>query len=183
MSGQRNSYPADLRGDGLRVGVVASRFNPEVTTRLVAAATEELGRLGVSDPDVTVVWVPGAFELPLAAQRLAAAGAVDAVVALGAVIRGETDHNVHVAGQCAAGLSRVSLDTGVPVAFGVLTVDHLDQALARASGSAGEPPGPADRPPAPGLGGKGAEAAASAVEMARVLAALDDRVAVAANRG
>lgn len=143
-----------LRGDGLRIAVAASRFNDLVTERLLAGTRDGLTRSGVDAASITVAWAPGAFELPLVAQRLAASGDHDAVVALGAVIRGATGHYEHVAGQCAAGLQRVQLDTGVPVIFGVLTTDTLEQALDRAGGK---------------LGNKGSEAAATAVEMADLL--------------
>lgn len=143
-----------LRGDGLRIAVAASRFNDLVTERLLAGTRDGLTRSGVDAASITVAWAPGAFELPLVAQRLAASGDHDAVVALGAVIRGATGHYEHVAGQCAAGLQRVQLDTGVPVVFGVLTTDTLEQALDRAGGK---------------LGNKGSEAAATAVEMADLL--------------
>lgn len=139
------------RGEGLRVAIIASRFNELVTDRLVAGARQGLVRHGVADDAVTVVWAPGAFELPVVAHRLAASGHYDALVCLGAVIRGATDHHIHVGGQCAAGLQRAQLDTGVPVILGVLTTDTLDQALERAGGK---------------LGNKGFEAAATAIEMA-----------------
>lgn len=147
-------YVGHLRGDGLRVAVVTSRFNDLVTERLHAGCVDGLTRHGVDPGSITEAWVPGALELPLAAQRLAASGEVDAVVCLGAVIRGATDHHIHVGGQCAAGLARVQLDTGVPVVFGVLTTDSLEQALERAGGKSGN---------------KGIEAAATAVEMVDLL--------------
>jgi 6,7-dimethyl-8-ribityllumazine synthase len=145
-------------GDGtsLRVGVACARFNHEVTERLLDGALAALDAAGVPAAARLVVWVPGAFELPLAALALARAG-VDAVACLGAVVRGETSHYDFVAGQCAAGLQRVQLDTGVPVAFGVLTTDDLDQAFARAGGA---------------LGNKGEEAVATAIEMANLLRSL-----------
>ena len=142
------------RGDGLRVALVCSRFNDLVTDRLLAGARDGLRRHGVDEASVTVAWVPGAFELPLAALRLAASGECDAVVCLGAVIRGATAHFDHVAGQCASGIQRAQLDTGVPVVFGVLTTDTLEQALDRAGGKAGN---------------KGFDAAAAAVEMVDLL--------------
>ncbi len=145
------TYDGHLNGDGLRVAVVAGRFNSLVTDRLVDGALDALRRHGVDDASVIVARVPGAFELPLAAARLASSGAVDAVVCLGAVIRGATGHYEQVAGQCAAGIQRAQLDTGVPVIFGVLTTDTVEQALDRAGGKAGN---------------KGAEAAVSAIEMA-----------------
>jgi len=148
------NYEPTLDGSGLRVAVVAARFNDLVTSRLMDGATEGLVRLGVDPMSITTVWVPGAFELPLAAQRLALSGEFDALVVLGAVIRGATDHHVHVGGQAAAGLTRVALDTGVPVAMGVLTTDTLEQAMERAGGKGSN---------------KGFDAASSAVEMANLL--------------
>ena len=147
-------YTGRLRGDGLRVAVITSRFNDLVTDRLHAGCLDGLARHGVDPASITDVSVPGALELPLAAQRLAASGEVDAVVCLGAVIRGSTDHHVHVGGQCAAGIARAQLDTGVPVVFGVLTTDDVGAALERAGGK---------------MGNKGYEAAATAIEMADLL--------------
>jgi 6,7-dimethyl-8-ribityllumazine synthase len=143
-------YKGRLRGDGVRVAVVTSRFNDLVTDRLLAGCLDGLARLGVDAGSVIQASVPGALELPLAAQRLASSGDHDAVICIGAVIRGATDHHIHVGGQCAAGLARVQLDTGIPVVFGVLTTDSLEQALERAGGKSGN---------------KGFEAAATAVEM------------------
>ena len=142
-----------LDGAGRRVAIAASRFNRLVTDLLVAGATEALRRHGVADADVDVAWVPGAFELPLAAEKLAATGRYAGVVALGAVVRGATPHFDHVAGQAAAARA-----TGVPVAFGVLTCDTMEQALDRAGGKAGN---------------KGAEAALTVLEMAGLLEAID----------
>jgi len=147
------SRRGDRDGRGLRVGVAAALFNGGITGRLLAGALDGLAECGVDRADVTVAWAPGAFELPLVARSLAS-GHHDAVVCLGAVIRGETGHYDVVAGQCAAGITRVGLDTGVPVIFGVLTTDTLDQALARS---------------APDPTNKGREAAVSAVEMVRLL--------------
>ena len=155
-----NEYSGALRGDGLRVAVVCSRFNELVTERLLAGALDGLTRHGVDRASVTVAWVPGAFEVPLAAARLAASGDMDAVICVGAVIRGATGHYEQVAGQCAAGIQRAQLDTGVPVVFGVLTTDDADQALERAGGKGGN---------------KGFEAAAAAIEMADLLRQLPKR--------
>ena len=143
-------------GGGLRVGVACSRFNGALTLRLLEGALDALDECGVDRADVTVAWAPGAFELPLVARALVARG-VDAVVCLGAVVRGETGHYELVAGECAGGIQRVQLDTGVPVAFGVLTTEDTGQALARST---------------PGEANKGREAAATAVEMARLLQAV-----------
>jgi 6,7-dimethyl-8-ribityllumazine synthase len=138
----------------MRVAVAASRFNEIVTDRLLSGAQEALVRHGVDPGGITVVRVPGAFELPVVAKRLAESGDHDAVVCVGAVVRGGTDHYEHVAAQCAAGLSRVALDTGVPVVFAVLTTDDTNDALERAGGK---------------LGNKGFEAATAAIEMADLL--------------
>lgn len=121
----------DLNGRGLRVAVVAGRFNDHITLRLLEGVRRGLSALGVADCDITEAWVPGAFELPFAAKAFAASGRVDGVVCIGCVIRGETTHYEEVAGQCAAGIQQVQLSTGVPVAFGVLTTEDLDQSLAR----------------------------------------------------
>ena len=154
------AYGGRLRGDGLRIALACSRFNELITERLHAGARDGLLRHGVDDASITEAWVPGAFELPLAASRLAVSGEFDAVIALGAVIRGATAHFEHVAGQCAAGLQRVQLDTGVPVIFGVLTTDTIEQALERAGSKAGN---------------KGFEAAMSAIEMVDLLRQLPKR--------
>jgi len=123
-----------LDARGLRVAIAAARFNDLVTERLVEAASATFRRLGGDWRSITIVRVPGAFELPLVANALASSGRFDGIACLGAVIRGGTDHYVHVASQVASGLARVQLDTGVPVAFGVLTTDSVDQALERAGG-------------------------------------------------
>jgi 6,7-dimethyl-8-ribityllumazine synthase len=138
-------------GGGLRIGVVASRFNEEITARLLEGALKALEIAGVDGPSVLVVSVPGAFEIPGAAQRLASSRRVDAVVCLGAVVRGETEHFTFVAAAAQEGILRASLDTGVPMTFGVLTTETVEQALERAGGEAGN---------------KGYEAALDAVEMA-----------------
>jgi 6,7-dimethyl-8-ribityllumazine synthase len=145
-----------LDGRGLRVGVACSRFNGGITTRLLDGCLQGLAAAGVDRADITVAWTPGAFELPLLAQAFATASVpADAVVCLGAVIRGETGHYDVVAGQCAQGIQYVACDTGVPVIFGVLTCESLGQALERS---------------APDETNKGLEAATAAVEMARLLA-------------
>jgi 6,7-dimethyl-8-ribityllumazine synthase len=154
----RRVYEGSIDGRGRRVAIAASRFNRLVTDPLVAGAVAELGRHGVAEADLDLAWVPGAFELPLVAERLAASGRYAAVVAIGAVVRGATPHFDHVAGQAAAGLAAVTRATGVPVAFGVLTCDTMEQALERAGGKAGN---------------KGAEAALCALEMAGLLEAID----------
>ncbi|HET6795198.1 MAG TPA: 6,7-dimethyl-8-ribityllumazine synthase [Acidimicrobiales bacterium] len=150
----RPPYEGQLLGTGLRVALVCSRFNDFITDRLLAGARDSLVRHGIDPLSVTVAWVPGAFELPLAAQTLARSGDYDAVVCLGAVIRGATSHYDLVAGQCAAGVQQVQLSTGIPVAFGVLTTDTIEQAIERAGTKAGN---------------KGAEAAMTAIEMADLM--------------
>jgi 6,7-dimethyl-8-ribityllumazine synthase len=146
---------ADLDASGMRVAVVAGRFNAHITQRLVDGAIKELVGLGGDEPDVH--WVPGAFEIPLVAKRIASCANVDAVICLGAVVRGETAHFEYVAGPCAANIAQVALDTGIPVIFGVLTTNDEEQALDRAGGRDGN---------------KGAEAARTAVEMVQLLRAL-----------
>ncbi len=145
-------------GQGRRVAVVASRFNEVITTRLADGAMDALVRHGVAAADIDLVWVPGAWELPLAARRLMASERYDAVVALGAVIRGDTPHFDYVAGEASRGLSAASADYEVPVGFGVLTCDTLAQAEARAGGAHGN---------------KGWDAALAALAMAELLDRLD----------
>jgi 6,7-dimethyl-8-ribityllumazine synthase len=128
------SLDGDDDGRGLRVGVACARFNGGITTRLLAGCLDELAACGVDPVDVTLVWVPGAFELPLAASYAAGSGRYAGVACLGAVIRGETDHYDFVCAEAARGIMRVQLDTGVPCAFGVLTCATMAQALARAGG-------------------------------------------------
>ena len=151
------TFRGSFEARGRRFAVVASRFNEVVVNQLVAGATECLRRHGISDDDVDVAWVPGAFELPLAADRLARTDRYDAVICLGAVIRGQTAHFDHVAGQAAAGIQRVALDTGVPVLFGVLTTENFEQAMDRAGGKHGN---------------KGWDSAMAAMEMAGLLDSL-----------
>lgn len=143
----------DLDGSGVRVAVVAGRFNDEITFRLLDGLQRGLAELGAPDP--IVEWVPGAFEIPLAAKAFARSGKVDAVIGLGCVIRGATTHYEAVAGESAAGILRAGLATGVPVIFGVLTTEDLDQALERSEG--------------PGGHNVGEESAHTAVEMVRLL--------------
>ena len=145
---------AKASGEGLRIGVALARFNQAVTARLLAGALEALIAQGVAEDAIDVVTVPGAFELPLCAQRLAAAGRYDALVCLGAVVRGETPHFDFVAGEAARGIAEVSRRHDLPIAFGVLTTDTIEQALARAGGERGN---------------KGSEAALTALEMVQVL--------------
>jgi 6,7-dimethyl-8-ribityllumazine synthase len=151
------SYPTRRDGGGLRIGVVVARFNHLVSARLLEAAVEELVKAGTKPDDVHVAWVPGAFEIPLAAREMAKSGRYHAVITLGAVIRGGTPHFDYVCRGVTDGLRDVMQATGVPVAFGVLTTDDVEQALARAGGSEGN---------------KGAEAAQAGLEMARLVRAL-----------
>ena len=144
----------DLRVGDLRIALVASRFNAPVVERLVAGAVEALAAQGADPAALELVRVPGAFDLPPVVRRLAESRRCDAIVALGAVIRGDTPHFDYVAGECAAGLARVASETGVPVAFGVLTTDTEEQAFERAGGSEGN---------------RGADAARVAVELANLM--------------
>jgi 6,7-dimethyl-8-ribityllumazine synthase len=154
--GEYAEYEGALDADGMRVAIVAGRFNDHVTKPLLAGAIDTLHDLGLDD--VPVYWVPGAFEIPLVAQRLAPS--FDAVICLGAVIRGDTPHFDYVAGECASGIQQVALATGTPVVFGVLTTDDLDQAMARTGGEHGH---------------KGSEAARTAVEMVSLLRQLSPK--------
>ena len=140
----------DLDGAGLRIGIVMSRFNPEIGEGLLASCNAALEKQGVASYDVTVVTVPGALEAPLVLQKMAQSGEYDALIALGAVIRGATAHFDYVAGQCASGVQQAQLETGVPIAFGVLTTDTIEQAIERAGTKAGN---------------QGFEAAMAAIEM------------------
>lgn len=147
------SQVVDTDGSGFRVGIVCSRFNRAIVDGLLAGARRGLASCGVAADAVEVVFVPGAFEIPVAARAMADSGRFDAIVTLGAVIRGETAHFDYVAGPCADGVARVQLDTGVPIGFGVLTTNTLEQAVARSSGD----------------DNKGEEAALVAIEMANLL--------------
>ncbi|MFY9616252.1 MAG: 6,7-dimethyl-8-ribityllumazine synthase [Candidatus Dormiibacterota bacterium] len=146
-----------LNASKRRFGIVVARFNDFVSGKLLEGAVDTLVRMGAAEGDITVVWVPGAFEIPVAAARLARGGKVDAVICLGTVIRGQTPHFDYVAGQCASGIAAVSLETGLPVILGVLTTETMEQAIDRAGGK---------------MGNKGAEAAEAAVEMADLLGQL-----------
>jgi len=144
----------------MSIAVVVSRFNQALTEKLLAGALEALGKCGIDSDSVDVVWVPGSFELPPAAKRLAESGRYDAIACLGCVLRGETPHFDYVAGQAATGIARVGLDTGVPIAFGVITADTLQQAVERAGGSSGN---------------KGFDAVMTAVRMANLMKMIDKR--------
>ena len=138
-------------------GIVAGRFNELITSKLVGGAIDGLQRHGVAESSIDLAWVPGAYEIPLAAQKMAQSGKYDAVICLGAVIRGSTPHFDYVAGEAAKGVAQVSLQTGKPVVFGVLTTDSIDQAIERAGTKAGN---------------KGFDAAVTAIEMCNLLGAL-----------
>ncbi len=148
------SIEGGLVVEGARFGLLVGRFNSFIVERLVEGAVDALLRHGAKREDIEIVRVPGAFEMPLAAQRMAASGRYDAIVALGAVIRGGTPHFEYVAGECTKGLAQVNLQSGIPVAFGMLTVDTIEQAIERAGTKAGN---------------KGVEAALSAIEMVNLL--------------
>jgi 6,7-dimethyl-8-ribityllumazine synthase len=153
----------DLGGNDLNIAIVASRFNQFIVDQLIEGATDALKRHGIDENSLLLVWVPGAFELPLLADQLASSGRFDAVIALGAVIRGGTPHFDYVAGECARGLTRVSLDNGLPVTFGVLTTDTVEQALERAG---------------TGEGNKGYDVAMTAIEMAETMRVVENHLQV-----
>jgi 6,7-dimethyl-8-ribityllumazine synthase len=160
MAGVAPAPPLLLRASGRRVAIVASRFHEAISIRLVEGARAALLRHGVRAGDVRVVWVPGAFELPQVAGRLAAAGGVDALVCVGCVIRGETPHFEYVAGEAARGISEVGRSTGVPTTFGLITANTREQAEARAGGA---------------VGNRGEEAALAALELLALFARLRAR--------
>ena len=143
-----------LTAEGLHIGIVAARFNEFITNKLVSGAIDALTRHGASTENMTMAWVPGAFEIPLAAQKMANSGKFDAVICLGAVIRGSTPHFDYVSNEVTKGVAHVGLQTGVPTAFGVLTTDTIEQAIERAGTKAGN---------------KGFDAAMTAIEMANLL--------------
>ena len=139
---------------GMRVGIVASRFNEIIVNKLLGGAVDGLVRHGVEEDKITAAWVPGAFEIPLAAQRMAQSGKYDAVICVGAVIRGDTSHYDYVCNEVSKGIAQVSMSTGVPVLFGILTTENIEQAIARAGSKAGN---------------KGYDCALSAVEMVNLI--------------
>lgn len=150
-------YEGNLVGTGLKIGIVVARFNSFISEKLLAGAKDALHRHGVATEDIEIAWVPGAFEIPLIADQMAAKGDLDAVITLGTVIRGATPHFDYVCAEAAKGVASVSLKHGLPVLFGVLTVDTIEQAIERAGTKAGN---------------KGWEAAVSAIEMANLQRAL-----------
>lgn len=141
-------------GEGLKIGIIASRFNEFITSKLVSGAQDSLTRHGVADDDISVAWVPGAFEIPVIAKKMASSGKYDAVICLGAVIRGATSHYDYVCNEVSKGIAAVSLETGLPVLFGILTTDTIEQAIERAGTKAGN---------------KGTDCAMSALEMINLM--------------
>lgn len=142
---------------GMKVGIVASRFNEIIVNKLLGGAVDGLVRHGVEEDNITAAWVPGAFEIPLAADKMAASGKYDAVIAVGAVIRGSTSHYDYVCAEVSKGVAQASVKNGVPVLFGVITTDNIEQAIERAGSKAGN---------------KGFECAVGAIEMANLLRAM-----------
>ncbi len=149
-----NTFEGVLLGEGLKIGVVVSRFNEFITNKLLEGAKDALVRHGVSKDDIDVAWVPGAFEVPLVAQRLARTDKYDALVCLSAVVRGGTPHFEYVAAEVTKGIATVGLDTGLPVSYGVITADTLEQAIERAGTKSGN---------------RGFDAAVNAIEMANLM--------------
>lgn len=141
-------------GEGLKIGIIASRFNEFITSKLVSGAEDCLTRHGVSDDDISVAWVPGAFEIPVIAKKMASSGKYDAVICVGAVIRGATSHYDYVCNEVSKGIAAVSLESGKPVLFGILTTDTIEQAIERAGTKAGN---------------KGTDCAMSALEMINLM--------------
>jgi 6,7-dimethyl-8-ribityllumazine synthase len=158
MADKGRVFEGVLKGDGLRFGIVVSRFNEFIGSKLLSGARDCLSRHGVAEGDVDVAWVPGAMEIPIIAKRLANSGRYDAIICLGAVIRGSTAHFEYVAGEVAKGVALVQLESGIPVIFGVLTTENIEQAVERAGTKSGN---------------KGWDAALSAVEMANLVKELD----------
>ena len=153
------TYEGNLIGTDLKIGIVVSRFNGFITTKLLDGALDSLKRHGVNLEEVDVFWTPGSFEIPATAKRIAEKGRYDAIVCLGAVIRGATPHFDYVANESAKGIAQVGLNTGVPVIYGVITTDTIEQAIERAGTKAGN---------------KGAEAAVTAIEMANLYRRIDE---------
>ena len=148
----------NYKGDGMKIAIVASRFNEFITSKLIGGAEDCLLRHGVNGDDIALAWVPGAFEIPIAAKKLAKSGNYDAVIALGAVIRGATSHYDYVCAEVSKGIAQVSMETGVPVLFGVVTTDTIEQAIERAGTKAGN---------------KGTDCAMGALDMVNMLRAAD----------
>jgi 6,7-dimethyl-8-ribityllumazine synthase len=147
-------YEGHLLGQGLKFGLIAGRFNEFITNKLLSGALDALKRHGVADEDIEVAWVPGAFEIPLVASKMTSSGKYDAVICLGAVIRGATPHFDYVSSEVTKGVAKVGLDSGIPTIFGVITADTIEQAIERAGTKAGN---------------KGWDAAVTAIEMANLM--------------
>lgn len=147
-------YEGRLLGDGLKVGIVVSRFNDFITRRLLEGALDALLRHGVSEDNIEISWVPGSFEIPLAALKMAKSGRYDGIICLGAIIRGDTPHFNYIASECAKGIAQTMLNCEIPISFGVLTTDNIEQAIERAGTKAGN---------------KGWEAALSLIEMVNLI--------------
>lgn len=152
-------YEGKLVSEKTRIGIVAARFNEFITSKLLSGALDTLKRHDVKDDDIHIAWVPGAFEIPLAASKMALSGRYDAVICLGAVIRGSTTHYDYVCSEVSKGIAHVSLESGIPVMFGVLTTENIQQAIERAGTKAGN---------------KGADCAQGAIEMANLLREMED---------
>jgi 6,7-dimethyl-8-ribityllumazine synthase len=148
------TYEGNLQGQGLKIGIVIARFNEFISTRLLGGAEDALVRHGVAAEDIETAWVPGAFEIPVVARKMAASSRYDAVICLGCIIRGATPHFDYVAGESAKGIAKISMDTGCPVMYGILTTETIEQAVERAGTKAGN---------------KGWDVATGAIEMANLL--------------
>ena len=151
------TFEGNLIGTGSKFGIIVGRFNEFIGGKLLEGAMDALKRHGVSDDDVSVAWVPGSFEIPLIAQKMASSGKYDAVICLGAVIKGSTDHYDYVCAEVSKGIAQASLNSGIPVLFGVLTTDNIEQAIERAGTKAGN---------------KGYDVAVSAIEMVNLIKSL-----------
>lgn len=148
------TFEGKLVSEGIRIGIVAARFNEFIVSKLLSGAMDGLLRHGVQEADIHVAWVPGAFEIPLIASKMAGSGAYDAVICLGAVIRGSTSHYDYVCSEVSKGIAAVALESGIPVMFGVLTTENIEQAIERAGSKAGN---------------KGYECATGAIEMVNLI--------------
>jgi len=146
-------YEGTLIGTGLKIGIVVSRFNEFITSKLLSGAIDTLERHGVNNDDIEIAWVPGSFEIPIAADKMSSSGKYDAVICLGALIRGATPHFDYIAAEASKGIAQVGMKTGVPTIFGVITTENIEQAIERAGTKAGN---------------KGSDAAMSAIEMANL---------------
>ena len=151
-------YEGTLIGTGLKIGIVVSRFNEFITSKLLSGAIDTLERHGVNNDDIEIAWVPGSFEIPIAADKMSSSGKYDAVICLGALIRGATPHFDYIAAEASKGIAQVGMKTGVPTIFGVITTENIEQAIERAGTKAGN---------------KGSDAAMSAIEMANLFKEMD----------